>query len=218
MQVSSRPCCLCYDWTMTACALKGARDPFLLQTNFGPISKTSGECSVLSFCNRSSANGFSFQRLLDGTVSDGVVSCSKCRSHTYASYVIYIIPNAPCTLQSCASARRTCIIYFALILFVDTLGWPTAGCRFPDWIGDVNWIDLSGKHYYILHNKNSTISVDYKRQANAKPHTKYAFRCVSLRNYNDATKEYTYITHASREWWAFFFVLTWKCHCKCPVQ
>ena len=99
-----------------------------------------------------------------------------------------------------APIERLSVFIVGFFSFIDTLGWPTAGCRFPDWIGDVNWIDLSGKHYYILHNKNSTITVDYKRQANAKPHTKYAFRCVSLRNYDNARKEYTYITHASREW------------------
>lgn len=41
--------------------------------------------------------------------------------------------------------------------FTDTLNWPTAGCKFAEFLEDVNWIDLSGKHYYLLNKKQVNI-------------------------------------------------------------
>ena len=91
---------------------------------------------------------------------------------------------------------------FQLNLFslADTINWPTAGCKFADYLEDVNWIDLSGKHYYLLSKKQSTITVAYKRTSASKPYTKYAFRCVAIRKHNMTNDEYTYITHASHGW------------------
>ena len=89
--------------------------------------------------------------------------------------------------------------------FSDTINWPTAGCKFADFLDDVYWIDLSGKHYYRLHNQKTTITMDYKRTPTTKANTKYAFRCVAIRKHNQTINEYTYITHSSHVWWVFWF-------------
>ena len=46
--------------------------------------------------------------------------------------------------------------------------------------------------------------MDYKRTPTTKANTKYAFRCVAIRKHNETINEYTYITHSSHGWWAFW--------------
>ncbi len=63
-----------------------------------------------------------------GTVSDLVHSLSCQISRTLASYIMYISASAPWTLQSCASARSTCLIKGE---FPTSQKWTTG--NFPFW-------------------------------------------------------------------------------------
>lgn len=85
-------------------------------------------------------------------------------------------------------------------MFTDTVGWPDAGCRYPDWLSGSPWQDLTHKHEYLL--DDGKFIVKYRRAGARQAPVKHEYRCVQEMSISDRDSSFIFLglaTHA-QEW------------------
>ncbi|KAK2150333.1 hypothetical protein LSH36_411g02016 [Paralvinella palmiformis] len=78
----------------------------------------------------------------------------------------------------------------------DIFGWPPPSCNYPDWLSDVTWRDIDGRHTYSFVADSRVMSGYYRKRMNTNPEVQSEHRCVEVMEDSKTGRERTAIVYS----------------------
>ena len=103
-------------------------------------------------------------------------------------------------LRNLTVAPHLGLVEYLFSARLDVYGWPESRCRYPRWLLDRDWRDLSGRHYYVIESGGTAITTSYK-SADDSVLLQSSYHCLTSQPLNDSQHEgFIALVHVLDHW------------------